>query len=144
MHKSITEQEEILLYKTNFNYELTIKNFLITIFQPFNYTCFDTNVIFCNVWCSINPNVMSLKLHLDINPFSTQWENLICSPFLTFTRFSFHFRPSYLCISFPYNEVCHTILPLGNVRTHDVNVLVTNLFTTLLYLFMYIGLGKDY
>ena len=86
-------------------------------------------------------NVMSLKLHLDINPFSTQWENLICSPFLTFTRFSFHFRPSYLCISFPYNEVCHTILPLGNVRTHDVNVLVTNLFTTLLYLFMYTGLS---
>ena len=60
--------------------------------------------------------------------------------FFTFTRYFFHFRPSYLCISFPYNEVCHTILPLGNVRTHDVNVLVTNLFTTLLYLFMYTGL----
>ena len=53
----------------------------------------------------------------------------------------FHFRPSYLCISFPYNEVCRTILPLGNVRTHDVNILVTNLFTTLLYLFMYTGLS---
>ena len=61
--------------------------------------------------------------------------------FFTFTRLLFHFRPSYLCISFPYNEVCHTILPLGNVRTHDVNVLVTNLFTTLLYLFMYTGLS---
>ena len=61
--------------------------------------------------------------------------------FFTFTRYFFSLQTIIsICISFPYNEVCHTILPLGNVRTHDVNVLVTNLFTTLLYLFMYTGL----